>query len=108
MRENAYAILVQNHLDPPFENLSGGKERKLVCAAQRPDAALGCFDNAFGVGLGLSARADNLIITGHLSFHRQLPAGVARQRMEKEDGAEDGLKEIDVMIPPLHVRQFVP
>ena len=61
----------------------------------------------FGVGLGLSARSDYVIIAGHLSLHRQLPAGVARQRVEKEHGAEDGLKEVDVMIPPRDVSQFV-
>src|SRR5262245_34172816 len=87
-------VLIQNHLDPPFENVSGGKERKLVCAAwragQRPNwrkATLGCFDDAFGVGLGFSARAERVIIAGHLSFHGQLPACVTRQRVEKEDGA---------------------
>src|SRR5262249_39839810 len=110
----ADAFLIQNHLDPPFKNLSGGKERKLARAAwragQRPNwrnAALGCFDDAFGIGLGLSARAEDVIIAGHLSFHRQLPAGVTRQRVEKEDGAENGLKEIDVMVAPLNVRQLV-
>src|SRR5262249_26895529 len=71
------------------------------------NAALGCFDDAFGIGLGLSARAEDVIIAGHLSFHRQLPAGVTRQRVEKEDGAENGLKEIDVMVAPLNVRQLV-
>src|SRR5262245_11573447 len=94
--------------------MSGGKERKLVCAArragQRPkwrDAALGYFDDALGIGPGFSARADRVIIAGLSSSHAQLPASVTGQRVEKEDGAEDGLKEIDVMIPPLHVRQLV-
>src|SRR5262245_58705150 len=111
MLERTYAILFQNHLDPPFENVSGAKERKLAYAARRAnqrDAALGYFDDALGVGLSLNSRADYLIIAGHLSLHGQLPAGVARQRVEEEGGAENGLKEIDVMVSPLNMRQFVP
>src|SRR5262249_2501166 len=78
---------------------------------QRPNwrnAALGYFDDALGVGLGLGAGTDYVIVAGHLPFHAQLPAGVARDRVEKEDGPEDGLKEIDVMVAPFYVRQFVP
>src|SRR5262245_18445060 len=75
--------------------------------AGRRYTTLGTFDNALGVDLGLGARADYVIIEGYGSFHGQLPAGVTRQRMEKEDGAEDGLKETDIMVAPLDVRQLV-
>jgi hypothetical protein len=73
----------------------------------RREIALGHFEQAFSVSHGGRAEAEHVIVASQLSFEMQLAAGVTHERMEKEDRAQPRLKAIDVMIPPLKMRQFM-
>ena len=70
-------------------------------------AALGHFEDAGGVYFGGGPQSDDVIVTSEFAFQTQLPAGITHQRMEKEDGPQRRLKEIDPGITAFEVRQFV-
>src|SRR5262245_28602614 len=109
-RGHARSIIIENHLNPPFEHLFVGNEGQLAPAVKRRiggDTALSDFDNALGVSSGARAEADDAVVTGHLALQTHLTAGVAYQRVKKENDMQRGLKEIDERVTARDVRQLM-
>src|SRR5262249_8681328 len=109
-RDHARSIIIENHLNPPFEYLFVGNEGQLMFAVKRrisADAALRDFENALRVSGGARAEADDAVVTGHLALQTHLTACVAYQRVEKENDLQGCLKEIDERIAARDMRQFM-